>query len=149
MTFGMCCIKCCIIYSFGHLNHRSSIAGNVLNRLIYCNGNGFGILFRIQNIFDLSSVAFAVLEVNGNLSVLLRSDEMPVTKKDIGKTAEDSTLPLPVISDGKIVKESLESLNMRENDLRRLLKGKKTKDIFLMTADRKENCVTVCKEKNK
>lgn len=106
-------------------------------------------MLRIQNIFDLSSVAFAVLEVNGNLSVLLRSDEMPVTKQDIGKTAEDSSLPLPVISDGKIVKESLESLNMRENDLRRLLKGKSTKDIFLMTVDRKENCVTVLKEKNK
>lgn len=106
-------------------------------------------MLRIQNIFDLSSVAFAVLEVNGNLSVLLRSDEMPVTKQDIGKTAEDSSLPLPVISDGKIVKESLESLNMLENDLRRLLKGKNTKDIFLMTVDRKENCVTVLKEKNK
>ena len=30
-------------------------------------------LLRIQNVFDISTVAFAVLEVNGQLSVLLKS----------------------------------------------------------------------------
>ena len=105
-------------------------------------------LLRIQNIFDLSTVAFAVLEVNGTLSVLQKSNELPLTKKDVGKSSEVSTLPLPVISDGKIIKESLKPLALQQNDLNRILKGTKIKDVFLMTLDRKENSITVLKEKN-
>lgn len=105
-------------------------------------------MLRIQNIFDLSTVAFAILEVNGNLSVLLRSDEMPVTKKDIGKTVKNSALPLPVICDGKIVKESFRPLKIEKRDLNRLLRGKKAKDIFLMTLDGNQNSMTVLKEQN-
>ena len=37
---------------------------------------------RIQNVFDISTVAFAVLEVNGELSVLLKSKHQPATVKD-------------------------------------------------------------------
>ena len=106
-------------------------------------------MLRIQNVFDLSSVAFAVLEVNGNLSVLLKSSETPVTKQDIGKVKEESTLSLPVISDGKIIKESLSPLQMNQKDLQRLLKGKKKTDIFLMTADSKNNTTIVLKEQTK
>ena len=44
-------------------------------------------LLRGQNVFDISTVAFAVLEVNGNLSVLLKSSEQTVTvgKRLMGK----------------------------------------------------------------
>ena len=35
-------------------------------------------LLRGQNVFDISTVAFAVLEVNGNLSVLLKADRKSV-----------------------------------------------------------------------
>ena len=41
-------------------------------------------LLRGQNVFDISTVAFAVLEVNGDLSVLLKSPEQTATAKDLG-----------------------------------------------------------------
>ena len=40
-------------------------------------------LLRGQNVFDISTVAFAVLEVNGNLSVLLKAEEQPATVGDL------------------------------------------------------------------
>ena len=40
-------------------------------------------LLRGQDVFDISTVAFAVLEVNGNLSVLLKSAEQPATVADL------------------------------------------------------------------
>ncbi|MBO5020122.1 MAG: DUF421 domain-containing protein [Clostridia bacterium] len=40
-------------------------------------------LLRGQNVFDISTVAFAVLEVNGNLSVLLKKENQPATPKDL------------------------------------------------------------------
>ena len=96
---------------------------------------------RIQNVFNISDVAFAVLEVNGNLSVLLKKDAQNVTIKDIELNLPDEYLPLPVISDGKIIYESLKALNFEPVKLNKILKSKHTtaKQIFLMTLDREGN----------
>ena len=95
-------------------------------------------LLRGQDVFDISTVAYAVLEVNGNLSVLLKSSEQPVTVKDIDIKKEKATLPLPVISDGKIIRESLDALEISEEDMKSTVKKNSTdiKDVFLMTMDR-------------
>lgn len=95
-------------------------------------------LLRGQDVFDISTVAYAVLEVNGNLSVLLKSSEQPVTVKDIDIKKEKATLPLPVISDGKIIRESLDALEISEDDIKSTVKKNSTdiKDVFLMTMDR-------------
>ena len=95
-------------------------------------------LLRGQDVFDISTVAYAVLEVNGNLSVLLKSSEQPVTVKDIDIKKEKATLPLPVISDGKIIRESLDALEISEEDIKSTVKKNSTdiKDVFLMTMDR-------------
>lgn len=96
-------------------------------------------LLRGQNVFDISTVAFAVLEVNGNLSVLLKSSEQPATAADINVKKDKALLPLPVISDGKIIKESLEAIGTDEGAVRKMLKGDNVSDIFLMTMDRDGN----------
>ena len=96
-------------------------------------------LLRGQDVFDISTVAFAVLEVNGNLSVLLKSSEQPATAADINVKKDKALLPLPVISDGKIIKESLEAIGTDEGAVRKMLKGDNVSDIFLMTMDRDGN----------
>ena len=95
-------------------------------------------LLRGQDVFDISTVSYDVLEVNGNLSVLLKSSEQPVTVKDIDIKKEKATLPLPVISDGKIIRESLDALEISEEDIKSTVKKNSTdiKDVFLMTMDR-------------
>ncbi len=95
-------------------------------------------LLRGQEVFDISQVAFAVLEVNGELSVLLKNDEQPVTKKEAGIKTEADALPLPVITDGKIVKESLKALEISNKNITDRLKKKKLtpENVFLMTLDR-------------
>lgn len=96
-------------------------------------------LLRGQNVFDISTVAFAVLEVNGNLSVLLKSSEQPATAADLNVKKDKALLPLPVISDGKIIKESLEAIGTDESSVLKMLKGDNVSDIFLMTMDRDGN----------
>ncbi len=96
-------------------------------------------LLRGQDVFDISTVAFAVLEVNGNLSVLLKSSEQPATAADLNVKKDKALLPLPVISDGKIIKESLEAIGTDEIAVRKMLKGDNVSDIFLMTMDRDGN----------
>lgn len=98
-------------------------------------------LLRGQNVFNINEVAFAVLEVNGNLSVLLKKDAQTLSVKDIDLTLPDDNLSLPVISDGKIVRESLDALKIKPSYIQKVLKTEKTtaKDVFLMTLDRDGN----------
>ncbi|MBR5473747.1 MAG: DUF421 domain-containing protein [Clostridia bacterium] len=98
-------------------------------------------LLRSKDVFKISDVAFAVLEVNGNLSVLLKKDAQTVTISDIELKLPDDALPLPVISDGKIVDESLKALQVSRQKLFKIIKHKKygVKQIFLMTLDRNGN----------
>ena len=96
---------------------------------------------RGQDVFDISTVAFAVLEVNGDLSVLLKSAAQPATVGDIGVKKDKAALPLPVISDGKILSDSLKALNITHEIVEQKLKANRTevKKVFLMTLDRNDN----------
>lgn len=96
---------------------------------------------RGQNVFNINDVAYAILEVNGNLSVLLKKDAQTVSVKDIDLNLEDDCLPLPVISDGVVINESLKALDISVKKLNKVLKHKcaTPKEIFLMTLDRNGN----------
>ena len=98
-------------------------------------------LLRGQNVFDISTVNFAVLEVNGDLSVLLKGEEQTVTIRDMYLKKDDEGLPLPVILDGKIVTESLGPLNITKDTIYGILSDNniKPQDVYLMTLDRYEN----------
>ena len=62
---------------------------------------------REKDIFDLSTVKFAILETNGQLSTLLYGKDQPPTAKDLGAQVAESQLPITLISDGRIMEENL------------------------------------------
>ncbi len=98
-------------------------------------------LLRGQNVFDISTVAFAVLEVNGNLSVLLKGQNQPATLEDLKITPKDEAMFLPVISDGKIIDESLTALETDRKALEKKLNTNNVtaENVFLMMLDRNGN----------
>ena len=108
-------------------------------------------LLRGQNVFDISTVAFAVLEVNGNLSILLKSSEQPATSGDLKLNKEAAVLPLPVISDGKLINESLKALETDSKKIRKILDDNNTviENVFLMTMDRDAKFTLIKKRSNK
>lgn len=105
-------------------------------------------LLRGQNVFDITTVAFAVLEVNGGLSVLLKTAEQPATVKDLNINKETEFLSLPVISDGAIIKESLSALEINRKDILKKLGKTDIKEVFLMTLDRNGK-QTIIKKRDK
>ncbi len=104
-------------------------------------------LLRQNSVFDISQVAYAVLEVNGNLSVLLKSAYAPATPKDLKIKTDKSNLALPVICDGKIVDESLKALQIKRDKLHKVLTSKNHRpdDVFLMMMDRNGHCEIIGK----
>ncbi len=105
-------------------------------------------LLRGQDVFDISDVAYAVLEVNGDLSVLLKSEAQNVKLRDMNMECKNENLPLPVISDGKIIYESLKALKCDVSFLKEKLRSEKlaVNGVFLMTLDRDGNCNIIKRE---
>ena len=95
-------------------------------------------LLRGQNVFNIEDVNFAVLEANGNLSVLLKGKKQPATAEDLNIKNKPDALPLPVVSDGKIISESLDALSVTREEIIKIIKKDRLqiKDVFLMTLDR-------------
>ncbi len=107
-------------------------------------------LLRGQGYFKIEEIAFAVLEVNGNLSVVEKSQFRPLQTGDLKHIkVEKATLPLPVISDGKIIYESLSSLNITLSELKKKLSPHLPEDVFLMTLDRNGEKEVIMKEKER
>ncbi len=69
---------------------------------------------REKDIFLISDVKYALIETNGNLSVIKKDEKV-------------ETIPLNVIEEGKYVENNINLLNMQVGDVERLLKGKKLK----------------------
>lgn len=95
-------------------------------------------LLRGQNVFNISDVSFAVLEANGNLSVLLKGEKQPATAGDLKIKNKPDALPLPVISDGKIISESLDALSSSREMIFKILQNNNSElnNVLLMTLDR-------------
>lgn len=106
-------------------------------------------LLRAKSVFDLSTVAYAVLEVNGEVSILLKEGAQTVTLDDLNLSSAPQGLFLPVISDGKIVFESLKALQSDKRAVEATLKKQdlEVKEVFLMTLDRYGNSCIIKKRK--
>lgn len=107
-------------------------------------------LLRAQNVYDIDTVAYAVLETNGSLNVLLKPEEMPVTVKDLKLAADNKSLPLPIICDGKIINESISALETTKERIEKLLKKNKASadEVFLLSLDRLGNYTIIKKGKD-
>lgn len=65
---------------------------------------------RAKNAFSFADVEFALMETNGDISVLVKADKKPVTAHDLGKKVAPQTEPQTVILDGNVLNESLAAL---------------------------------------
>lgn len=131
-----------IIIEDGHLNQRAL-------KKVRLTVPDLMELLRGQEVFDISTVAFAVLETGGSLSVMLKTCHQPVTTGQLNVKVDPATLPLTVISDGKVVRDALDSVNMTPLGLQEILKGQnlRQEEVMLMTLDSRGNNIIIRKEK--
>lgn len=64
-------------------------------------------LLRSKDVFNVSDVEYAVLEATGDLNVLLKRENQPLTPKDLNINLAAIKEPQTVIMDGKILDEPL------------------------------------------
>ena len=85
---------------------------------------------REHDVFKIQDVKFAIIENNGNLSVLKNEDGF-------------NSVPLNVIEDGGYANENIEMLKMNESDVDKILKKEKIKleDVLIGTIDENSNFI--------
>jgi uncharacterized membrane protein YcaP (DUF421 family) len=73
---------------------------------------------RNKNIFRVADVEFAVLESNGDMSVLLKKENQPLTPKHLGIKVSPEQEPQTVINDGEIMDEALATMGLSRDWLK-------------------------------
>lgn len=77
--------------------------------------NDLNMMLREQGIFSIKDVNYAILETNGELSVLKKANQEPATRQDVKAPApEPKYIPTEIISDGKLIEENLTELKLTE-----------------------------------
>ena len=98
---------------------------------------------REQGYFDISEIAYAVMESSGKISIMPKSEYSAVINKDMKIKKEKASMPASIIIDGNIMEENLKKYGKTRKWLEQQLKNKhKTVDsIFLATIDKNDNLV--------
>ncbi len=103
---------------------------------------------RSNGFFSPDEVEFAIVETNGDLSVLPKTENIPLTRGDIeslksGETSDDntdSTIPYMLIAEGKRMGENIEKCGIDENVITDILNkySLKQKDVLILTVRNNE-----------
>lgn len=71
-------------------------------------------LLRMKDVFSVQEVDYAILESNGELSVLKKSNYATPTKEDLNIAPSAQHLAVTLVSDGEIIYDNLREINKTE-----------------------------------
>ena len=94
----------------------------------------FMLLCRERGYFNLEEIQTAVFEHNGQLSILPRSANRPLSPDDLNLKPNQASMGVEVIMDGRVLGENLSRMGRDENWLTKQLKSQKysnAKEILL------------------
>ena len=97
---------------------------------------------RINGYFDISQIEYAILEANGDVSILPNSKYRPINTSDLNLKVKEEGLCRNLIIDGNLMEENLKSIGKTKEWLFQQLKVKgydEFSNILLLTADIKDN----------
>lgn len=104
---------------------------------------------RVNGVFDISDVQFAIAETNGNISVYEKPERQAVKNSDMKIKTQNCDPPSVIISDGKIDTQGFTETGLESKWLTDLMKRNRVSisDVFLLTADKNGKYRIIKKEK--
>lgn len=94
---------------------------------------------RLKSFPNISDVNYAILETNGQISIIPKETNRPVTTKDLHISSANPGLPLTLVIDGNIISHNLQQYNLTEADLLNKLKEhnvKNLQELLLVSIDK-------------
>lgn len=104
---------------------------------------------RGQGYFSPSCIKYAVIETNGDLTVLPKAEDTPLTPKDLNIEVEQNTIPYMIICEGKLMSHNMQLSGIEHNLVDKILEkyDLKQKDILLLTIMNGEDIYLQAKNK--
>jgi uncharacterized membrane protein YcaP (DUF421 family) len=106
--------------------------GNIIEdnmKKIRLTVNELMMKLREKNAFSLADVEFAILETDGQLSVLPKADKKPLTPSHMNIQTTSTGLVRDIIIDGKLMNENLTAVGLDEEWLNSQLKVQNIKNV--------------------
>jgi len=97
---------------------------------------------RFHTVQNVSDVEYAILETNGQLSVILKSQKRPVTPEDLKIETKYEGCTIDLIIDGILMEETMKKMNIDKNWLDQQLKERGISDyrmVFYAAVDTSGN----------
>jgi len=97
---------------------------------------------RFHSVQNVSDVEYAILETNGQLSVILKSQKRPVTPEDLKIETKYEGCTIDLIIDGILMEETMKKMNIDKNWLDQQLKERGISDyrmVFYAAVDTSGN----------
>jgi uncharacterized membrane protein YcaP (DUF421 family) len=110
-----------------------------LRRLRYSIDNVL-LMLREKDVFDINDVHLGIVESNGKMSVLKKTNKTEVTLEDMNLNKSTSSLSYPLIIEGVVYKTVLAKLNLTEEWLNQQLTNigvKSAEEIFFASVNTK------------
>lgn len=107
---------------------------------------------RLKNFPSPADVDYAVLEANGDFSVIPKPEKAPLTPNDMSIKTSSKIMPMVIISDGVLYKNNLKSLGKDENYIKKELSKIKITDysqVFICFYDENRQLHIFPRSKNK
>ena len=94
-------------------------------------------LLRQKDVFNIADVEFAILEPKGDLSVLLKKENRPLSAKDLNLQVANDKVPQTIIMDGSILNDAMSAAGKDRNWLHTELDklGVTIENVFMAQVD--------------
>ena len=104
---------------------------------------------RGNDIFDIADVEYAILETNGEISVITKPEKRNITIEDMKIEAEYTGIPYDLVVEGKIMHENLKNIGKDEKWLKKELKKFNTEPKTVLIATINGKGEIFCQDKIK
>ncbi len=90
---------------------------------------------RQKDVFEISQVSYAIFETNGQISVLLKPENMNATAGDLNLRPQDEGMPFAVICDGTVIDDAVEQSGIERSKIKSAVSsaGMEISEVLIMT----------------
>lgn len=107
---------------------------------------------RLNGYFNLSDIHYAILETNGNISIMPKEENTPITPKFLNIGVQEKSMPMIIINDGTINKQNLEKVGKNMKWVKKQLRKSNIEsyeDVFIGIVYEDDKFFYQLKENNK
>ena len=121
-------------------------------KLLNMNIDDLQELIRGANCQNLAEIQYAIVETNGNFTVIKKAESSPVSVADLKIKKQENELAIVLVADGKLLEKNMEKMGLNKNEVQNIVdkvSGNRLnmKDVFYLSYDINGNVYLQAKNK--